>query len=297
MLSYMGEYVRSIVYRKINMIRAWLSEYNNPVPVYVGFSGGKDSSATLALAVDAWPHDIIGVFWHIPGQTIIDNVLVARRVAKTLGLRWETIHVVEPLEVMQAIDPASPGVVYHVVIGREPYWVKLAANGPPSPPPRPRWCCRFYKEDPMNWLPVIGKTRYIITGVKRTDSPARAKRWDNRCEQEFRPRQGPARLDIALAPICDLRDPEVWAVLEYYGLDDIIRGQYEKWGRSPNCVLCPLASKRQLERAARLLPTSYLQRYHEALKNWDTALARRMRAILEAELERRGGPAREKRRG
>ena len=298
MLAYMQEYVEKLVSKARNRIWDVVAKYGK-LPVIVSFSGGKDSAAALAAAVDALGTDpVVAYFIHIPGQTIRDNVLAARLVAERLGLLWETIEW-EPGEPL----PATGSTVYHVIVKTKPYWEMLAQRGPPGIPPRPRWCCKIYKEEPLGYAPCTPFTapfllsgrrvcaRIVIVGVKRADSRARRNRWDDYVKVFKRKNS----VDIAVAPLVDYSDVDVWALLSYYDIHSIVREQYDRWGRSPNCVLCPLASKRQLERAARLLPTSFLQRYHEALKNWDTALARRMRAILEAELEKRRGPAREKR--
>lgn len=289
LLSYLEGYVESIVSRKEGLIREWLGRNGYP-SYYVGFSGGKDSTAVLALAARAYPEGLIGVFVHIPGQTVTDNVVAARGVARELGLSWETLRVGDPRELSESIDPSVGGVVYHVIVGRRPYWELLRVKGSPAPPPRPRWCCRYYKEEPMNWLPPSRSdgSRFIVTGVKRADSRARARRWADSCEHLFKPRVGPARLDVTLAPLCDLNHADVWGILEYLGLYGIVRRQYEKWGRSPNCVLCPLASKRQLERAVKQLPTGFLERYYVALRGHGGTLSSRLLRIIEEELVARG---------
>ena len=297
MLAYMQEYVEKLVSKARNRIWDVVAKYGK-LPVIVSFSGGKDSAAALAAAVDALGTDpVVAYFIHIPGQTIRDNVLAARLVAERLGLLWETIvwEYDTPL-------PAVGGTVYHVIVKDWPYWELLAIKGTPLPPPRPRWCCKRFKEEPLGYAPCAPTTldgrracaRIVVVGVKRSDSRARAKRWANTHAKVFEREDS---MDIAVAPLVDMNDAEVWALLSYHNIHDIVKEQYDRWGRSPNCVLCPLSSKKQLERAARLLPTSFLQRYYEALKNWDTQLARRMREILEAELEKRRGPARELGRG
>ena len=263
-------------------IKEWWLKHGRP-HVWVGFSGGKDSSTVLAAAV-ASGVTFSAVFWHIPGQTHGDNAAAARAVARALGLEWRGIRVRTPRE-LGSLE-AEPGIVYHVVVGGRPYWEMLRVKGPPSPPPRPRWCCKYYKEEPLQHLPPARPGhRFILTGAKRADSPARARRWQE-CERDFRAKHGV--VDHALAPLCDLRDPDVWILLRHYGIHDIVGRQYEVWGRSPNCVLCPLAGKAQLEAAVRRLPTPFLERYYRALERWDTSLAKRMKRVLEAELARRG---------
>lgn len=251
--------------------------------LYVGFSGGKDSSAVLAAAVRAVGVDAtVAWFWHIPGQTVKDNIQAAREVARALGLSWRTIRVGEPSG-LWGLRP-EPGTVYHVIRGGPPYWELLAARGPPFL--RHRWCCKYYKEDLLaETRPQRPGHRYVLTGVRPSDSRARASLWSSP-EREFKSKHGV--VDHALAPLWGLTTQDVWLLLEHYGLKEIVEQQYRVWGRSPNCVLCPLSSKKQLEKAARQLPTPFLQRYYDALRRWDTSLAKRMRSVIEAELARRG---------
>ncbi len=278
LLKWMPGQVEQIAAKVEKRIRNFWDRHGRPT-LYVGFSGGKDSAAVLAAAVRAVGREaVVAWFWHIPGQTHRDNLAAARGVAERLGLGWRFIRVGEPRE-LQRVDP-EPGTVYQVLRAGPPYWALLRLHGPPAPPPYPRWCCKLYKEEPLAWLPPQKPPyRYIVTGVKRADSRARAKRWPQGCEREFRAPRGIR--DLAIAPLCDLDDAQVWALLEHLGLRGIVEEQYRKWGRSPNCVLCPLASRAQLVRAARLLPHPYVQRFLDALAGWDSALARRMREALE----------------
>lgn len=285
LLDYIGEEDRAG--REISdvvesLVFAWWAENESPTPVYVGFSGGKDSSAVLAVAVNTIGGDnVTGWFWHIPGQTILDNIMASKRVAGKLGLEWRTITVREPRE-LWTLKP-EPGTVYHVIVGRKPYWELLREKGTPAPPPYPRWCCKYYKEEPLaNTRPQRPGRRYILTGVKRSDSRARAKRWPESCRKTFKSKHGVQ--DIALAPLCNLTDSEVWSLLKYYDIADIVKQQYIKYGRSPNCALCPLASKKQLKKAAKNLPRSMIEKYLEALQPHNSKIAVRMRKILEEEV-------------
>jgi len=260
-------------------IRDFWLRHNKPI-LYVGFSAGKDSATTLAAALNAvGPENVVAWYWHIPGQTHRDNLHAARQTARRLGLGWQT-HVIKEPNMTITIEPA-PATIHHVIIGNQPYWKLLHKHGPPAPPPRPRWCCRLYKETPLTWTkPWRDGYRYVLSGVKRADSPARRRRWQT-CERRFRNRHGPAPEDIALAPLCDYTDHEVWELLEHYNLRDTIQPQYDKWRRSPNCTLCPLASKKQLQQAAQQLPPQLLQKYYDALQPWNTQLAKRMKKIIE----------------
>lgn len=168
------------------LILGFYERYRPPI-VYVGFSGGKDSAAVLAAAARVGV-PFAAFFWHIPGQTVADNLQAAMKVARVLGLAWETITVRDPRELSKTVWPwdsnrlPEPGRVYHVIVA-QPYVHGLARYGPPPPPPYWRWCCKLYKEEPLHNLPPVARdpetgrpARFIITGVKPSDSPARARR-------------------------------------------------------------------------------------------------------------------------
>ena len=72
--------------------------------------------------------------------------------------------------------------------------------------------------------------------------------------------------DVALAPIADFTEPEVWRLLELYGLKELMEPQYTRWGRAPNCALCPLMSRDRFVKALGNLPTGYLKRVLSVLK-------------------------------
>jgi 3'-phosphoadenosine 5'-phosphosulfate sulfotransferase (PAPS reductase)/FAD synthetase len=196
--------------------------------------------------------------------------------------------------------------VYAVVADHRlglPYWEAVARYGWPAPLERwgggKRWCCAHFK---ANWLAerhpngvYEGRpARFLAVGIRRQESHYRARLWAGRTWQVFENRDG--TVDVALAPIVDLSEADVWALLSHYGLRDAVRPQYERWGRAPNCALCPLMGRSAVERAAERLPTGYLEAVARTLRRilpryGGSTLARRRieewLKIIEAELGRR----------
>ena len=107
--------------------------------------------------------------------------------------------------------------------------------------------------------------RFLAVGVRRSESPYRARLWAGKTWQVFENPDGV--LDVALAPIIDLSDEDVWSLLRHYGVYDIVKQQYIVWGRAPNCALCPLMGKRPLRQAVSNLPGTQLRRVLQVLSD------------------------------
>ena len=256
-------------------VRRFIDEYR-PRFVYVMFSGGKDSATALAAAMRVAPNRVVAVFSHIVGQTHHLNLQAALETAKHLGMRVRVLRPGSPGELRLALlrEPPRPPELLVVVVSYRhglSYWDAVLRYGFPAPAERfgrgLRWCCSEFKEKWWHELPANtvynGRpAKALIAGVKASDSPYRAKRWKQPVNI-FRAAQGQYR--IALAPLYDLRDHHVWSLLRHYGLYETIHKQYEVFGHSPNCVLCPLMNMEAFEKTIRVLPKSYLKRVLDVL--------------------------------
>ena len=284
-------------------------ERHRPRWVYVFFSAGKDSSALLAAAARCCRDRVVAVFNHIVGQTHALNAQAALRVARALGLEVRRLAPRGPGELQAALarEPPRPGQLLYLVVrsysGGLDYWRAVAENGFPAPTERwgggVRWCCREYKEKWWSLLPFNGTydgkmARYLAVGVKRSDSEFRRRRWSGTTVRVYRTRGG---VDVALAPLADLSDADVWALLRRYGIHGIVAEQYRAMGHSPNCTLCPLMGRAALERTVAALPAPYLEHVAETLEairgryKQGSFSAKRIDEwlrVIRAELERRG---------
>ena len=293
-------------------VERFVEEYK-PRWLYVDWSGGKDSTAVLAAAVSAAKDMVVATFLHIAGQTVHDNVRAVLGVARRLGL---SVYVYRGLRRPRDLYTAmlrdkpwesAPSLVYVVTTANGmDYWEATRRYGLEAPLERlgggKRWAASMMKARWLAERPPNGSLRgrpahLVVVGVKRADSPYRARLWRGTHVRVFGERYQKVP-DVALAPIADLTDAEVWRLLELYGLKGLVEHQYARWRRAPNCALCPLMGREEFLLAIRNLPTGYLRRVLAVLKEVrpryreGTFTARRLDEwipLIEEELGRRGG--------
>ncbi len=260
----------------VDRILEFLSRYAMDY-LYVLVSGGKDSVAVWSLASRA-TRDYVVVFLHIPGQTHADNVNAVYRVAGLLGVREARVVRVDATRRIrerlgEAISTCSLPCLLHVVVYThrgEDFWAALLRYGYPAPFSRfgwgVRWCCGTFKHRVFNRLPFNGvregrEWKFGVDGVKATDSPRRRRIFTSYEKTWEKTR------DTYLFPILEWSDEDVWAYLRYAGLYEAVRAQYERWGRSPNCMFCPMVGRReQIEKTLRAMPAAARRRLREALE-------------------------------
>lgn len=247
--------------------------------LWVPVSGGKDSAAVWGLAARAGvPY--AAVFIQIPGQTVADNILAVEALAAALGVKdLATVVIRETRGIRGALScalstcstPCLLRVIPFTPRG-EDFWGAMLRYGFPAPLGRfgrgTRWCCGTFKHRVLNRLPYNGRRngvpwKYGIDGTKATDSPYRARvyRGDVMTWEGTR--------DTYYLPLRTMSDGEVWALLDALGLAEVVRPQYERWGRAPNCFFCPMLGRAAMQRAAGAMTPQ--QRAH---------VAKHLRAIL-----------------
>jgi len=294
-------YNRSLVKLVESRIERFVDEYK-PRYIYVYFSGGKDSSAVLAASTNCCPEKVVAVYNHIVGQTHRLNVEAVIGVVKKLGLEIRRIVPRNPenLRITLLQDPPRPGQLLYLVVRSYryglPYWDAVKKWGFPVPSERARngvrWCCSEYKEKWWYMLPPNGVHRgrtvkYNVVGIKRSDSPHRAKTWRTMINIYD------SKSMVTLAPLYDLSDNDVWSLLRSYDLYDIVKKQYDVMGESPNCTLCPLMPLHILEKAVTKLPTSYLEMVRDTIEKYGVRgsvseyKVSKWIEIIDKELERR----------
>ncbi|MCE4620797.1 MAG: hypothetical protein F7C33_07235 [Desulfurococcales archaeon] len=257
--------IKKVIEEKIELIKVFL-ESTGASPLWVPVSGGKDSVAVWALANGA-TRDYATVFIHIPGQSHADNITTVYGVADRLGVKDRAVVRVSKTRLIrdklsQALESCGRPCLLHVIAYThrgEDYWAAMKRYGFPAPLGRfgkgTRWCCGVFKHRVLQRLPYNGERmgvpwKYGVNGVKATDSPYRARKYRSDVQTWEKTR------DTYLFPLRTLRDPQVWGILEYYGLAGIVRLQYDKWGRSPNCMFCPMLGKTRINRTAPAIPES-----------------------------------------
>jgi DNA sulfur modification protein DndC len=158
-------------------------------PWIVGYSGGKDSTATLQLvwlALSNLPVEERKKTVHvISTDTLVENPIVAS---------WVT----HSLEVMHAAAkeqriPIHPKRLIPRV--EDSFWVNLIGKGYPAPRHKFRWCTERLKIRPSNGfiMEVVNQTgeAILLLGARKAESQARAKVMNKNAKYRVRERLSP----------------------------------------------------------------------------------------------------------
>ncbi|MGY5281449.1 DNA phosphorothioation system sulfurtransferase DndC [Nocardia gipuzkoensis] len=184
------------------------------IPWVVGYSGGKDSTATLQLvwtALQGLPPERRTKKVHvISTDTLVENPVVAAWVTNSLELLGQAAR-----EQQLPIEPhrLTPEV-------NDTFWVNLIGRGYPSPKPKFRWCTERLKIKPSNAFirRVVRKhgEAILVLGTRKAESSGRSARMSSLEGKRVRDKLSPnANLPNSLvySPIEDWSNDDVWLSL------------------------------------------------------------------------------------
>ena len=184
------------------------------IPWVVGYSGGKDSSATLQLvwlALQQMEADKRTKPVHvISTDTLVENPVVASWVGKSLETMGAAASAAGlPLQAHRLIPAIS-----------DRFWVNLLGRGYPAPRHKFRWCTERLKINPSNKFisDVVKKSgeAILVLGTRKAESSRRAHTMNKLEKQRMRARLSPnASLPNSLvySPIEDWTNDDVWLFL------------------------------------------------------------------------------------
>ncbi len=220
----------------INTIRGIANQKEfSDLPVYVSFSGGKDSLVTLDLTRSAVKRQV-KVFFANTGIEFPETVDFARKFCKK-----NDIELIE-------------------VEAKEAFWENLPSFGPPAKDFR--WCCKVCKLAPINLVMEEctrgGRRCLTIDGKRKYESFARA-RIAPKEENPFIPGQ------VSVFPIRNWRAIEVWLYIYYRKLE--YNPLYDLGFERVGCWLCPAELSAEYYRFKELHPELFT-RWNEYLLNW-----------------------------
>lgn len=184
------------------------------VPWVVGYSGGKDSTATLQLVWSALqslkPSECSKSVYVITNDTLVENPAVAAWVRRS-HVAMKSAAAAHELPI--STHMLSPSV-------SETFWVNLIGRGYPAPNRRFRWCTERMKINPTTrFIRSVVKDSgeaIIVLGMRRAESTARAARIAKYEQQSVREYLTP-HSDLASAlvykPIVDWSNDDVWFYL------------------------------------------------------------------------------------
>jgi DNA sulfur modification protein DndC len=207
--------LRSTVDAAVQQVKALYR--SDPIPWVVGYSGGKDSTATLQIvwmALAELPaedrHKSVHV---ITNDTLVENPVVATWVNRSL----ESI---AAAAVAQGL-PIEPHRLTPEV--HDTFWVNLIGRGYPAPNRRFRWCTERMKINPSTkFIKDVVRANgeaIIVLGTRKAESAARAARIAKYEANTIRAHLSPHN-DLASAlvfkPIVDWTNDDVWTFLLQY---------------------------------------------------------------------------------
>lgn len=188
------------------------------IPWVIGYSGGKDSTATLQLvwmALSELPlekrvHKPVHV---ISTDTLAESPVVAKWVEKSLELMTA-----------RAQDEQMPIVPHRLIPDyNDTFWVNLIGRGYPYPRPNFRWCTERLKIKPANRFVQDMVSAYgeviLLLGTRKAESANRAKTmkyYENLRVRDHLSSNGTMQNELVFSPLEDWTDDDVWFFLMQY---------------------------------------------------------------------------------
>jgi DNA sulfur modification protein DndC len=185
------------------------------IPWVVGYSGGKDSTATLQLVWQALDglkgeerqHKPVHV---ISTDTLVESPVVAAWVNRSL------------MKIQAAACERDLSFLAHRLIPRvaDTFWVNLIGNGYPAPRHKFRWCTSRLKIAPSNDFikSMISKhgEAIVVLGTRSAESASRAatmKNYERQGTREWLSKNGSLDNSYVFPPIADWTNDDVWFYL------------------------------------------------------------------------------------
>lgn len=180
------------------------------IPWVVGYSGGKDSTATLQLvwmALSRLPVEQRSKpVYVISTDTMVENPIVAAWVARSLD------------HMADAARDAGLPITTHRLTPKttDSFWTNLIGRGYPAPRPKFRWCTERLKINPSNqFISDVVKANgeaIVVLGMRKAESQARAKVMEKL--------EG-SRVRDLLSPNASLQNSFVYTPIETWTNDDV----------------------------------------------------------------------------
>lgn len=184
------------------------------IPWVVGYSGGKDSTATLQLVWLALsrlqPEQRSKPVYVISTDTLVENPVVAAWVARSLDHMADRARAAGLPITTHRLTPAVT----------DSFWVNLIGRGYPAPRPKFRWCTERLKISPSNrFISEVVRANgeaIVVLGMRKAESQARARVMDRLEGQRVREQLSPnasLQNSYVYTPIEDWSNDDVWMFL------------------------------------------------------------------------------------
>lgn len=189
--------------------------YNaDEIPWIIGYSGGKDSTATLQLvwtAISGLPlEQHRKKIYVISTDTLVENPIVAAWVTKSLNVMGNAAK--------EQNVPLCPRRLTPTVM--DSFWVNLIGKGYPAPRHKFRWCTYRLKIQPsntfINGIVSSSGEAILVLGTRKAESSIRAANMAKHEKHRVRDRLSPNSSllgSLVYTPIEDWSNDDVWFYL------------------------------------------------------------------------------------
>ena len=183
-----------------------------PQPWVIGYSGGKDSTATLQLVWKALeglaPEDRQKPVFVIASDTKVETPVIVGYIDSTLRRINETAKATGmPFRAEKVVPTLN-----------DSFWVNLIGRGYPAPTARFRWCTERMKIKPANRFIEEKVAQYgeviVVLGVRKSESSTRMQLMNtHQVKGHLLRRHTSLRGAYVYAPIADWSTDDVWTYL------------------------------------------------------------------------------------
>ena len=187
------------------------------IPWVIGYSGGKDSTATLQLvwlAIQGLPAEDRKKTIHIINtDTLVESPVVAQWAIQSLKKMEDA-----------ATEQGLPFVPHRLTPEYDnTFWVNLLGRGYPFPRKKFRWCTDRLKIQPVNKFVKDKIAEHgeiiMVLGTRKAESANRAKTMANYEKKRVRELLSPNPTmvnELVFAPLAEWTDDDVWIFLMQY---------------------------------------------------------------------------------
>ncbi len=187
------------------------------IPWIIGYSGGKDSTATLQLVWmsvrDLPPEKRVKTIHVINTDTLVESPVVAKWAQNSLK------------QMEQAAKNENLPLITHRLIPEEDntFWVNLLGRGYPFPRKKFRWCTDRLKIQPVNKFIKYKIAQHgeviLVLGTRKAESTNRAKTmayYEKKRVRELLSPNPTLANELVFSPLAEWTDDDVWFFLMQY---------------------------------------------------------------------------------
>jgi len=185
------------------------------LPWVIGYSGGKDSTATLQIiwnALSELPNDDLKMpIYVIASDTLVETPMIVEHIDVSLR------------KINQAAEAQGLPITAHKVVPKttETFWVNLIGRGYPAPSQRFRWCTERMKINPANSFILEKAAEFgevvMILGARKSESASRGQVIKNQKNAKgyhtALKRHHSLSRAMVYTPIVDFTTDDVWTYL------------------------------------------------------------------------------------